>query len=372
MHLVYILTRSDVVAGAGIHIRDLSLRLVGEGHRVTVLLGQSAEGPYADELARRGVPFEPLHHMDRAVHPVRDVRAIAELTRALRRLKPDLVSAHTSKAGFVARVAARRVGVPVLYTPHCWAFADGVASGAAHVYRAAEKLAAPLSSRIIMVSENERQEGLEAGIAAPEMLQTIHNGMPDIGADLIADPAQEPPHMVMVARFAEQKDHPTLIRALATLKDLPWTLELIGDGPLMEGIQAQAEAAGLTGRIEFLGRRSDIAERMARAQVFLLITNWEGFSRSILEGMRAGLPIVTTDTGGAPEAVTDGVEGYLVPRGDADALAGRLRPLLADPDQRAAMGAASRAHYETAFRFEVMYAKTKAVYREFVGDEVVV
>ena len=102
----------------------------------------------------------------------------------------------------------------------------------------------------------------------------------------------------MVARFGAQKDHPTLLRALAGLLDQPWEIDLIGDGEHMAQTQVLAGELGLANRMNFLGQRRDVDELLARAQVSILATNWEGFPLSILEAMRAGLPVVATEVAG--------------------------------------------------------------------------
>jgi len=170
----------------------------------------------------------------------------------------------------------------------------------------------------------------------------------------------------MVARFERQKDHATLLQALAGLAHRAWELELIGDGPLRPEAAALTRALGIGDRVHFLGARRDVAERLACQQAFLLISNWEGFPRSILEAMRAGLPVVASDVGGVREAVVDGSTGLLVPRGNPDALRERLDVLLQDPTLRSRFGQAGRARYEERFTFDRMLEQTLAIYRDVI------
>jgi glycosyltransferase involved in cell wall biosynthesis len=168
----------------------------------------------------------------------------------------------------------------------------------------------------------------------------------------------------MVARYGAQKDHPTLLRALASLQRHPWELDLIGDGPLMGDTEALARELGLAGRVHFLGQRNDVDRRLASAQISLLITNWEGFPLSILEAMRAGLPVVASDVGGVAESVRDGESGFLVARGDVAQLRDRIERLLADPHLRRRLGASGRERFVRDFTLDVSVAKTLAVYRD--------
>jgi glycosyltransferase involved in cell wall biosynthesis len=102
--------------------------------------------------------------------------------------------------------------------------------------------------------------------------------------------------------------------------------------------------------------------------VFLLITNWEGFPRSVLEAMRAGLPVVSSDVGGVSESVEPGRTGFLVPRGDAGELQKRLRQLLTDAELRMRLGQEGRRQYENRFQFDRTTARTMSIYRDVLSQ----
>ncbi len=341
----------------------MAVEALVRGHQPSVAVG--GEGPVTDALKQASVPYQSLRYLRRELHPLNDVLAVWELRRVIQTLRPDVVSAHASKAGLLGRIAARWAGVPVIYTPHCWSFVDGFPR--AGLYRRAEKLAACWADRIVAVAEEERQVALRHNICATSLITTIHNGMPDIAAGWRASPGEDPPRMVMIARFEEQKDHSTLIRSLSELVGLPWSLDLVGDGPTMSDVREQVAAAGLSGRVNFLGYRTDIPEILAGAQLYLLISNWEGFPRSIIEAMRAGLPVVTSDVGGCREAVQDAVTGFVLPKGDVNQLAGKLRVLLGSSELRRRFGQEGRRSYEASFTFERMANKTFALYEELTG-----
>lgn len=364
MHIAFLITRADAVGGATIHVRDLALALARHGCRTTVLVG--GEGAVTEEFRRRGIAYESLRWLGRSIHPVRDGLAAAEVARVLRRLKPDLVSLHTSKAGLVGRVAAALAGVPAIYTPHGWTVGDRISPSAGKVFTLAERLAAPLARRIINVCEEERALALRKHIAPARQLAVVHNGMPDVEARLRAVPEREPARLVCVARFEAPKDHATLIEALARIANLSWEAEFIGEGPLEEAARQLVEARGLANRIRFAGASARVAERLAAGQLFVLPTLSEGFPRSILEAMRAGLPAVASDVGGVREAIVDGITGSVVPRADAAALATALAPYVADPAVRAQRGAAGRSRYESLFTFDRMLARTLRVYEEIL------
>jgi glycosyltransferase involved in cell wall biosynthesis len=205
---------------------------------------------------------------------------------------------------------------------------------------------------------------LDARLVEEKRVVTVHNGMPDVPPTLRANPGQSPARLVTVARYEPQKDHGTLLRALGGLQDQPWELDLIGDGPLRGQMERLARELGLQGRVHFLGQRKDVGQLLARAQVSLLVSNWEGLPLSILEAMRAGLPVVATSVGGVSETIRDQETGYLIARGDVEGLREGVRRLLTDPDLRIRMGAAGRRHYEQHFTLDQMVRKTLAVYQE--------
>jgi len=365
VRIAYIVTTASPIGGAQIHVRDLAAAAKAQGHAPAVIT--SGSGTFIDDLRRLDIPVMVLRHLAVPIHPWRDLRALAEVHGALADLKPALVAAHSSKAGMLARLAGRKLRVPVVFTVHGWAFTPGVPSFQASIYRQAERVVGPLATKIICVSEYDRQLGLAARIAPPDRMVTVHNGMPDLGAAGRADPGRSPVRMVMVARYGAQKDHPTLFRALALLRNHPWELDLVGDGPLMGEMLALAASLELGDRVRFLGQRNDVDRLLSEAQISVLATNWEGFPLSILEAMRAGLPVVATSVGGVNESVAEGETGFLAPRGDVTALRERIQRLLTSPELRRKLGASGRARFEREFTLEHSVKRTLDVYHDVLG-----
>jgi glycosyltransferase involved in cell wall biosynthesis len=172
----------------------------------------------------------------------------------------------------------------------------------------------------------------------------------------------------MVARFEPQKDHETLLQALAGLADRLWELDLIGDGPLRSQMEDLTASLRLSTKVRFLGHRTDVDRCLAEAQISVLATNWEGFPLTILEAMRAGLPVVASSVGGVGEAVRDEHSGYLVPRGDAIQLRDRIVRLLSSPGLRATMGAHGRMVWEQNFTHALMVERTLGIYRQVLEN----
>lgn len=365
MKIAYLVTRIEPIGGVQIHVRDLAAAVRAHGHLPTVIIGGT--GRFVDSLQEAGVPVVILRHLAAPIGPVRDLRALHEIRAALGELRPDLLTTHSSKAGVLGRLAGRSLDIPTVSTAHGWAFTPGIPSLHAAVYRRIERWAGALSSRIITVSEFDRRLALEARIASPDRVVTVHNGIPDVPPSLRADPSRSPVRLVMVARFEGQKDHSTLLRALAGLRQQQWDLDLIGSGPLMNDMQSLAAELGIADRVRFLGQRLDVGQILAQSQVSLLVTNWEGFPLSILEYMRAGIPVIASAVGGVGESVRDGQTGYLVPQGGVDQLRERIAQLVNDPELRRRLGTRGREYYEQHFTLERSVTKTLAVYRDVIS-----
>ncbi len=361
VRLLYLITRAEH-GGGQVHLLDL---LRGFRDRYDLALGIGEEGYLAGAARDLGLPVFVLPHLVHPIRPLEDARAVRDVYALIRRLRPALVHAHTSKAGLIGRVAARAAGVPAVFTAHTWAFAEGISRQRQAVGVAGEWLASGISERIINVSEANRRLALRYHVAPASKLVVVHNGVPDV-PDRAQPGGTDEPRIVMVARFSTQKDHALLLHALSDI-DRPFHLLLVGDGPLRGAVEREARRLGLTERVEFLGARDDIAAILATASIFVLASRWEGFPLSILEAMRAGLPVVASSVGGVEEAVDDGVTGWLVPVSDRAALRRRLVPLIEQPEPRIRMGEAGRQRYAREFTLEQMLFRTGAVYAEALG-----
>ena len=119
MKIVYLVTRADPLGGAQIHVRDLAVAVQAQGHAPTVVLG--GDGPFVNDLRARGIPVILLRNLVRPMRPWDDIRALGEVMATSRRLQPDLLTAHGSKVGILGRLAARRLGIPLVFTVHGWA-----------------------------------------------------------------------------------------------------------------------------------------------------------------------------------------------------------------------------------------------------------
>jgi glycosyltransferase involved in cell wall biosynthesis len=363
-HILQIVTKADL-GGAQVHVLDL---LRGFQDDFEMVLATGEEGYCTDQARSLGIECHVLPSLVQRIDPISDLKATAESIKLIRALRPDLVHCHTTKAGLVGRLAARLVNVPAVFTAHTWCFSEGTSLAWRALGRPAETFAALCSKKIITVSEANRTAAITRKIARADKFITVHNG----GADTHhrARPGSgNPPRIMMVARLAAQKNQTLLVETVAKLKR-PVILTLIGDGPLRPQAAQAAAACPAHIKVEFLGQRRDIPELLAQADLFVLSTNWEGFPISILEAMRAGLPVISTDVNGVSEAVDDGETGFLVSPRDGNGLLAALEKLVFDPAMLERMGTRGRAKFEQFFSLDAMLRKTVSVYELAMGKRI--
>lgn len=357
--ILYLITKAEL-GGAQSHVADL---VQGFAATNEIHLATGDEGPLTELARAAGAQVHVLPRLQRSVNPVVDLGVVRECAALIRRVKPHLVHAHSSKAGVVARLAGRRTGVPIIFTAHGWGFSPGAPPARRALALAVEAAIAPLSARIICVSESDRQLALRRGVGTARSLVTIRYGIAP--GEVSAEPTTQPPRLLMVSRFSEQKDQPTLLRAIAQLErdgDLDYAVDLVGTGPDFQKVQTLAQDLKVGHRVSFLGDRHDVPALLGESQVFVLSTHYEGLPISIMEAMRAGLPVIATDVSGIKEEVRHHYNGLLVPHLDVPALASALRRLIEEPDARSQMGRHSRSRWEGEFTRKRMLNQIEELY----------
>lgn len=360
MKIVYVITRSDVIGGASVHLLDLARGAQDAGHEVVILVG--GHGVFLDRAKEKGLRCVSLRYMVREVSLLKDLRGLFELRTAIAEIKPDIIHLHSSKAGVLGRLVAKSLSVPVVFTAHGWAFTEGVSERRRAVYRFIEQYMARFSSKVITVSEYDKRLALDLGVGNQELITTIHNGMPDCAVcpkDYITGDVVR---MVMVARFDSPKNHLALVKALTCIKHLKWSLEFVGDGPLLRSVQDVVRSYDLADHVVFSGACNDVSARLAKSDIFILTSDWEGLPLTILEAMRASLPVVASRVGGVSESIEQGRTGFLIERNDQPSLVEALTVLIESAELREEMGRQGRLKFESEFTFDTMLRKTLDVY----------
>jgi glycosyltransferase involved in cell wall biosynthesis len=370
----------SAATGVGRHVIDLTQELVDQGHHVHLIYSSSNidarfESGLCHFAARCKATPMMMHHN---IH-VGDVALIRRLRRYMRKEGPfDVIHCHSSKAGLIGRLAAFGTGVPALYTPNALFTMNPTISPLRFgIARAIEVALAHCSACVIAVSKEEYDHARRLGIPT-NRLAIVPNGVrrPRPCPDGVPRTPQGDPSTVrigFIGRLAPQKAVDHLLKVLALMKGTPCggirpVLQIAGNGPLSEPLRAQCHALGLDDSVTWLG---DVNGDVVLRQIDILAvpSDYEGFPYVMLEAMAAGLPIVSTDVGGATELVHPGLNGYVVPRRDASAFAGALARLAASPELRARMGDASYRIVQ-AFSIDQMANEIVALYHAAIQEQV--
>jgi glycosyltransferase involved in cell wall biosynthesis len=346
------------------HISDLVGGMTQRGHEVVLAAPTMREPP---RLAAELVALE----MVRGVAPATDLHGAAELARLIRRVAPTVVHAHSSKAGALARAArVARPSIPVVYTPHGYAFAGYFEDPRERArYRAVERALSPLATRVLCVCEAERD--LAASVGPRSRCRVVYNGVrgADGGEALsrIRSLREQGPVVGVLTMLRPGKGIETLIDAMpAVLDRIPAASFVVaGDGPDRAELEARARERCVHQALHLVGSVDGPSPLMTGIDLFVSASWAESFPLNVLEAMAFGLPVVATDVGGTSEAVDDGHTGLLVPPRDANALARAIVSVLDDsgPGMRP-LGLAGRARQQERFTVEAMIDNTLDVYAE--------
>lgn len=322
-------------------------------YQVAIVSGPQtgAEGSLIEEVRQRGIPLTILPELRREISPLNDLRAVQKLRVLMVNGRYQIVHTHSSKAGVLGRWAAHLAGVPlIVHTVHGWSFHDRMSPAKQQMYILLEKFAARFSQAMVVVSPHDIEKGLVQGIGRREDYHLIRSG---VELDRFGHP-QTPPAVVRqqlgipaealvvgsVTRLSPQKAPLDLVVAFSHIhKKQPdvWFV-VVGDGPLRPEVEAELAQLGIADRVILTGLRRDVPELMAAFDVFVLSSLWEGLPRVLPQAMATGLPIVATQADGSAEAVVDGENGFLVARGEPQALAAKALLLLSDGELRKKMG----------------------------------
>ena len=358
--VVHVITRLTLGGAADNTLRQLDA-MTRAGYDAALAVGIAASDVRFVERARReDCRLIDVPTLDRDPAPYRDVRALATLVRLLRRQRPAIVHTHTSKAGFIGRLAARLARVPaIIHQPHGHIFYGYYGRAVTAFYVALERIAARWSDRLITLTDREIEEHLALGIGVRDQFVTVPSGVPTAelrarapGRAAARDALRLPPDAFVVAalgRLVPVKGFDLLVEAMpALLAAVPGAhAVVIGDGPEAVALASRAERLGVSARVRLYGPSADPAAILAAADVLAAPSRNEGMGRALVEAMALGVPVVGADVGGIPSVVGDDEAGRLIPPDDVPALAAALVELGRDESVRAKCADAARKRAET-------------------------
>jgi glycosyltransferase involved in cell wall biosynthesis len=292
----------------------------------------------------------------------------------MRSFRPDVVHTHSSKAGILGRFAARRERVQsVVHTVHGFGFTPLQPPPTRFVFRTLERALARWTDHFITVSESDRRRGVELGLFPAERASVIRAGI-DLeafrsaaGGDAVRVALGIPPTALLVTQvgnFKPQKAPLDFVRmAAAVASQVPdvWFV-MVGDGPLRTAAEELARSLGVAEHMVFCGWWDDVTALLDATTVSVLTSVHEGLPCSVVEALAAGVPVVATAVDGTVEVIGSGVNGFLAPVGDVDALATGVRGILQDPVMRERMAAAARDGLDQ-FDRDAMVRQQEELYR---------
>lgn len=265
----------------------------------------------------------PCDHLIREISPKEDVLAYQFISKKIKEIKPDIVHCHSSKAGVIGRLAAKRRGVKkIFYTSHAYSFLAPEFSGKKKfLFVQIEKfLSRFATTQTFCVSKGEMQAALEVNLDKTEKFQVIYNGLPEIdlpSKETIRSQLGLEKTAVVIgnnARMSEQKN-PMFFMEIAQKmirQNANWHFVWAGDGQLMRICQSFIKQNGLEKNIHLLGERPDSETIVIAYDIFLTTSQYEGLPYAPIEAMRAGVPILATNVVGNSELVIEGKNGYLI------------------------------------------------------------
>jgi glycosyltransferase involved in cell wall biosynthesis len=354
---------SDEPGGAEMMVYRLSEELRERGHAI-VPVGPAHGVGWLGDLFRQGGFSTEVFHLDRPIDP----GCVRRFVQLFRKHRIDVVHSHEFTMAVYGSAASQLLGLPHLITMH-----GGIKVCKALRRRIALRWALRSSDYAVMVSRaTQTQFAVDLGVN-PSLFTVVPNGVPMQAGDPSRVRAEfgiaEHERVILAVGVLERhKGHQVLLEALAQLGRsgfaTPWRLIVAGGGGGSEhqSLLEFVRAAGLDERVNIVTNRNDVTDLLALAHVFVMPSLWEGLPMAMLEAMVAGKAIVASATGGIPEAVIDGREGILVPRGEAAPLADALRLVLEDAALGAAMGEAALARARTEFTVRVMADRYEALY----------
>lgn len=305
--------------------------------------------------------------------PGRDLGLPFRLASCFRQHRVDIIHCHNYGPLAYGSIAAKLSGgARVIHTVH------GPDASMRSEQRFYQRL--KLVNQVVAVSEHVREVAIHRGGVPRGRIETILNG---IDVDSYATKQTDSRARIrgelgldgddqlvgIVARLTPEKDHGTLLRAVARLResDERVHLALVGDGELREELTRLSERLGIRAHTHFLGTRTDVPDVLSALDVFVLSSKIEGLGITLLEAMAAGVPVIGTAAGGIPEVIADGDTGRLTPVGDPHAMAEAVSWVLSHSDDAARMARRAATLVRERFGFGVMVARYETLYSRLAG-----
>lgn len=323
------------------------------------------------KLADRVIVLKMAHDIE----PSSDIKVERTLRRIIKQLKPDIVYAHSSKAGAFARIADLGLNNKVIYNSHGWAFNMQQSAKKKEMYKWVEKISAHFCDKIVCISDAEKESALREKICKPSKLQVIYNGidLEEIEKTTPMSRAQlgipEDAFVVgMVGRLSKQKAPDTFVKSAKLIKEkIPNAFFLmVGDGELRDQVESLINQYDLGSSFLITGWVDNPIAYMKIMDVGMLLSRWEGFGLVLPEYMACGVPIVATNVDAIPNIIRDGVNGMLVDKDDYHKAVDVVDRLFKQPDLTSSLVKNAKNIVKTKFDGKRVAQNSEQLYKELI------
>lgn len=380
IRILHVITRLDK-GGSSENTLLSAIGLAEKGYRVDILFGETKDADLRllQKAEKAGVEFIEEEDLVRDIRPFKDISAFFDILRFLRDVNYDIVHTHSSKAGFIARYAAKFAGVKkIIYTPHGHVFYGYFGKPLTRMVMFAEAMASHVTDKIVGLTPAECEEWIAFGIGKKEQYTVIPSGVDfglmDEGILLGRDFKEElgiPKDKVLigsVGHFVPIKGYEYFIKAaiaLAKEKDDVFFL-LAGNGPLHHKYREMIDEAGMGNRFHLIGWQINTWDIIKTFDIFVLPSLNEGMGRGIVEALYLSKPVITTRVGGVPSIVSEGA-GILVEPASEKALLEAMKKVLDDPEESRKMAKKGRDRVTSGYSSIEMVDKLDKLYKKLLG-----
>lgn len=367
--ILYVITKSNF-GGAQRQVFDLATGLPKAQFEVVVVLG--GKGLLKEKLDDAGVRTIGVETLSRDIKIFRDLISFFKIFQIIRKEKPDIVHAHSPKAGGLAALAAFFLKTKVIYTSHGWTFRENRNPFWQLLVRLVSWFIVILSDKTIVVSEDDKREATDF-LGVKEKIICIQNG---IGALDFFEKAEARKKILpnqekfadafwfgAIAELHKNKGLNFAIEAID--KNLPAVLVIVGEGEERKNLEQLIAKRGLVEKVFLAGQIDNAASLLKAFDVFLLPSLKEGMPYSVLEAGAAGQPVIASNVGGLPEIITDMESGILVQTGRPAEIRKAMEFLLNNPERRLAFGEALQKVVVSKFGLSKMLGQIETLYNSF-------
>lgn len=372
--VVHVVTRMNT-GGVAVLISELVTRMDSENFEVYLIAGTCSPGE-EDYLLAREVDLKQISipSMQRSLRPFQDLKAFLRLTQELKRLRPDIVHTHTSKAGLLGRVAAR-IATPkakVIHTFHGHLLHGYFSKPITQLIRFSERNLARISDTLISMGNEVKANLLDAKIGKPQQFQVAFPGVGENkpnsnNLEAVRFKLEHSQDMILtfVGRLSQIKRCDRIIEtAMQISNSVPNACFLIiGDGELRQSLEMQAIGLPIT----FLGWESHTEDWWAISDVAILLSDNEAVPLAMIEAGLAGLPVIATNVGSMSDVVENGKNGFLV-NPIIDEIASKIKVLSQSPELRKSLGERGKELARQKFSVEAMVKRHQEIYSQAIQN----